>query len=602
MNATTELSKGFFQKFHEHTVPPGFQPVLQVLETRAMTGNATSFRVRLSDGIFSYSTCALAAPLGDRFLADGLTEGNGIIRVTECKTSEGTKRSFIIMDYELLDINSPVIGQPQAHSGNPQDYAGIENHQLAPNRAVKRGTSPDANQPLRKRQPSGNIPQYDKTDISLITPYINKWRICGIISAKENIKDIKNARGAFRVFSFTVTDKEGYAIRVSAFGEQAEKFHPLIENDKAYYISGGGGGSVRAANKQWNSTGHDYELTLSRESDVVPCTDITMSQTKFKINAIPLQNIAQHISECVDVVGIVERVSEVTQVTARADQRQLNKRDIYIVDDSAIEACLTLWGDHALEFDASNVGEVVAFKGVVVKEFGGGITLSSVSGTVIKNNPGGVAASRISGWNTDRKVSGAEIKSISSTFADGGASSFERELRLIGIAVQHHIGRDTDRGAYFNVKAMISSVRSENAIYQGCPTEGCKKKLTGDAGQYRCEKCNRTFDTCKNILMLSVELADFSGTAWATIFEEQATKLLNLDSEHLAQLQKEDASAYTEILEGLRFRHYNIRVRVKYDMFNDQQQMRWTIYDMKPVPHERCMSLYSEAIEKCESI
>lgn len=74
-------------------------------------------------------------------------------------------------------------------------------------------------------------------------------------------------------------------------------------------------------------------------------------------------------------MGIVERVSEVTQVTARADQRQLNKRDIYIVDDSAIEACLTLWGDHALEFDASNVGEVVAFKGVVVKEFGGSLIL-----------------------------------------------------------------------------------------------------------------------------------------------------------------------------------------------------------------------------------
>lgn len=58
---------------------------------------------------------------------------------------------------------------------------------------------------------------------------------------------------------------------------------------------------------------------------------------------------------------------------------------------------------------------------------------------------------------------------------------------------------------------------------------------------------------------------------------------------------------------------FNFRVRVKYEMYNvmnnfyvflkkkffkDQQQMRWSVYEIKPVPVERCKSLYLEIIEK----
>lgn len=34
------------------------------------------------------------------------------------------------------------------------------------------------------------------------------------------------------------------------------------------------------------------------------------------------------------------------------------------------------------------------------------------------------------------------------------------------MAVQNHIGQDADRGAYFNVKAMVNSIKTENAFYQ----------------------------------------------------------------------------------------------------------------------------------------
>lgn len=40
--------------------------------------------------------------------------------------------------------------------------------------------------------------------------------------------------------------------------------------------------------------------------------------------------------------------------------------------------------------------------------------------------------------------------------------------------------------------------------------------------------------------MLSVELADFSGTTWATIFDDKATTLLGITGAQLAELHEND--------------------------------------------------------------
>lgn len=113
-----------------------------------------------------------------------------------------------------------------------------------------RGPSPsDSRQPLSKRQPALNKPGI--VPISLITPYcnkyiffnfsiifinqncfaINRWRICGIVTGKDpQIKEVNSARGNFRVFGFIITDQAGNSIRVSVFGETADKFFPIIQN------------------------------------------------------------------------------------------------------------------------------------------------------------------------------------------------------------------------------------------------------------------------------------------------------------------------------------------------------------------------------------
>lgn len=166
------------------------------------------------------------------------------------------------------------------------------------------------------------------------------------------------------------------------------------------------------------------------------CTDTQISEPKFKLNIVPLNRITENSGHLIDILAIVDRVAEITQViylkynfyinfnfkvVTRKDSKQLNKRDIYLVDQSGVEVALTLWGDRATEFDSSHVGEVIGIKGCAVREFNGSFTLSPSSGAVIKLNPEDPATNKLYLWHREQRPS-IEIKTLSNSLSDTGSS------------------------------------------------------------------------------------------------------------------------------------------------------------------------------------
>ncbi|CAK5063340.1 unnamed protein product [Meloidogyne enterolobii] len=576
-----KLSHCFFQYFFDDKVPNGYQPILQVLQIRPLQGQ-NQLRARLSDGIFAYAGCVVTNLISARFQADQLSTNNGIIQVTKWKrTFTSGKIVFNMLDYNLISLEFPVIGNPQAHSGNPEEYRNYMQNQsdflqhtptkTEPENAwgtssAKRGrnnSSPER-QPLTKRQPNASA-MPGIVPIGLITPYCNKWRICGIVSSKDpQIKEFTNAKGKFRVFGFVLTDQSSSSIRISAFSEVADKYFPMLENGQAYYVSGGArAGSVKAANKQFNNTGHDYEIVLDRDSEIVYCND-KFEPPKLRLKPVHLVNIPQHANECVDVQAVVERVGEPTQVMSRKDQRLLDKREVFLVDKSGTEICLTLWNEMVQSFEVEP-GKVIGIKGAVVREFNGGFSLSNTTGTQIIEDPEGDFTRQLYQWYRDQKPL-QEIKSL--TIKTDFATVIERDLRLIGPLLQHGIDRDSEKGQYLYIKGMVNAVKTEQAIYQACPVKGCRKKLQMEGNQYRCEKCNQTFDNYSNILMLQLEVADFTGTVWMTMFDELATSLLETSADELAQLQRDDHYRFDAIFNKIRFHDFVFRIRAKYEIYN----------------------------------
>jgi ssDNA-binding replication factor A large subunit len=94
----------------------------------------------------------------------------------------------------------------------------------------------------------------------------------------------------------------------------------------------------------------------------------------LKLNLMPLSDIKHHPNECVDVLAVVDKVDDISEVTARATQQLLKKRNVTLVDQSCTAVTMTLWANQASSFGSENTGRILAIKGASVREFNGNHT------------------------------------------------------------------------------------------------------------------------------------------------------------------------------------------------------------------------------------
>ncbi|VDK45473.1 unnamed protein product [Anisakis simplex] len=625
MLTVKDLTSDFFQKFFTNDPTCPKSPVLQVIEARMLKNPVENrHRFRLSDGVFHYSTCTHTPALFDRVEADKLSEGHPVIRVlqyskkmTKSERAPQGRLTVTIDDYEVLGSDLPVLGQPVAHSGNESDFKGLNVQNVIQHQEQQNGnaTVHQGKHHLQKlsslllllwnQNPTtpnkgGSFGGQNITPIRLITPYVNKWRICGVVTAKEELRVIRTAqRGELKVFNFEITDEEGGCIRVAAFAEMAEKFYAMIQKGSMYYVMNG---NVKQANKRFNTTGHDYELSVRQDTDISPCVDRSMiAEPKMKLSIVPLSAVPARAGQCIDVLAIIDQISELQQVTQRSTGALLDKRDIHLIDTSGTVVVLTLWGEQAKKNDTDLLHQVVGIKGASVREYNGSYNLSAMNSTRIEVNPDCTESRALYVWFREKRPS-IETKYVTSTVLSGDA--YARDLHVIGIAKDLNFGQEEPKGAYFNVTAMISSIKTDGALYKSCGTNGCKKKVIEFENGYRCEKCDLTLDSYKYVLLLSMEIADFSGLHWVTVFEEKAYKLLNKTAEELGNfLDHDQLDEYNDAFSAIRFRQYTFRIRAKSEViFQDAQRIKWTVFDVHPVDYDKYANELTKAIEKLESL
>ncbi|EJW86244.1 hypothetical protein WUBG_02846 [Wuchereria bancrofti] len=608
-----DLSRGFIREICE-TNTGEERPVIQVLEARPLVNSqaesaseAQYFRFRISDGMFSYNSCLNQASITERIKTDALDQGNPVLRIKyTIKTAQ--KPLLRIMDYEILGRDLPVFGNPVHHSGNPSDYRGLNPNANMHNtrlelRSPQKGSSTSGqNAPLRCSGSSSrrlaNLVGQNLTPIKLITPYVNKWRICGVVTAKEDLRNIRTVRRDMKVFNFELTDEEGGCIRIAAFDDVAEEFYSIIQKGSMFYVSGG---TVKQANKRFNTTGHDYEITIRSDSEVSPCLDREkIEQPKLSLSIVRLCNVANHVGESIDIIAIVEKVNDIMQVTARNTGTQLEKRDIVLIDTSETEITLTFWGEQARLYDKEIEGQTIGIKGTFVKEFNGNLSLSTASSSRIELNMDCAETASLYKWYRETRPS-VQARNLTTTGLT--ADSYGRDLRIIRLSEFCGLGRDSEKGTLFNITAMISSLKADGALYKSCGTNGCKKKVIEINNQYRCEKCDITLDKYKYVLLMTMEISDFSGSHWVTVFEDKAVKLLKSDAEQLGQLLDNDLlDEYNEVFNAVRFREYTFRIRAKSEFYNGEEKIKWSVFDINEVNHDKYIDELTRAVSKLEKL
>ncbi|XP_051147920.1 replication protein A 70 kDa DNA-binding subunit B-like [Andrographis paniculata] len=414
-----------------------------------------------------------------------------------------------------------------------------------------------------------------------LNPYQGYWTIKVRVTNKGNMRSYRNSRGEGFVFNVELTDEDGTQIQATMFNEAARKFFDKFQMGKVYYISKG---SLKVANKQFKTVQNDYEMTLNENSQVEEASDESTFIPETKFNFVPIDELSPYVNgrELVDVIGVLQNVSPTMSIRRKSNNESIPKRDITIADETKKTVVVSLWNDLA-----TNVGQelltmadkspIVAIKSVKVGDFQG-VSLSALSKSLVVINPETPEAKKLRSWfdsegkDTCLDAAGA---GLSPALKGGARSMYSDRVPLAHITGNPTLGED--KPAFFCIKAYISFIKSDQAMwYRACKT--CNKKVTDAVGSgYWCEGCQKNEQDCSLRYVMVVKVSDASGEAFLSVFNDQAEKIMGCTADELHELRSQEDGAYEMRLKEALWGGHVFRVSVRPHEYNNEKRQRITV-------------------------
>lgn len=594
-----QLSEGAVSRMLEGTdgVSSVSDPVCQILSfKRLQSANGTSdrYRVVLSDGKY-YVQAMLASQL-KHLVESGAIDRNVVVRVTQYSANTVQNRKILIL--LGLDVLSEALPN---RLGNPQNLDTVvkgdpDAKPTAPSVGAQALAGPHAGGAAAGAsrgvvKSSSGLPVYP---IEGLSPYQNKWTIKARVTLKSDVKHWSNARGDGKLFSVHLLDESG-EIRATAFNDAVDRFYPVFQENKVYFISKA---KVQIAKKQFSTLPNEYEITLESNSEVEECADASnVPEVKYEFTPLD-QLMSIEPNQTTDVITILDSYTDVSEIVSKATQRPIKKRELTLIDSSGMSVRMTLWGQTAEKFESTIAGEekpVLAFKGVKVSDFGGR-SLSMFSSSTMSVNPDLPESHGLRGW-FDNEGSSAQIRNFTRGDAGGASSGVAggamrpNERRTLAQVRDQALGDSYERPDYFNTRATILYIRPNNLYYPACPGDNCNKKVIDEGDGWRCEKCDRSYPAPVYRYIFSANIADYTGQIWISGFNEVGEGLLGMPANELDAIRNENEGEFKGVLMRAVGRVMHFSCRAKKETFNDTERVRYTAtqavgIDFKAAAHE----------------
>jgi replication factor A1 len=127
---------------------------------------------------------------------------------------------------------------------------------------------------------------------------------------------------------------------------------------------------------------------------------------------------------------------------------------------------------------------------------------------------------------------------------------------------------------WFSVKATILYVKKDNVAYPACQTESCNKKVVEiNPGEWRCEKCDKTWDRPDYRYIMSVNVGDHTGQLWLSCFNECGLQIMGVPANDLMAMREEGETTKEEgLFNDANCKSFIFKCKAKMDTFQDQQR------------------------------
>ncbi|XP_027333073.1 replication protein A 70 kDa DNA-binding subunit B isoform X2 [Abrus precatorius] len=437
-----------------------------------------------------------------------------------------------------------------------------------------------------------------------LNPYQGNWTIKVSVTSKGNMRTYRNARGEGCVFNVELTDEDGTQIQATMFNDAARKFFDKFVLGKVYYISKG---TLKVANKQFKTVQNDYEMTLNENSEVeeVDGEASFVPETKFKF--VPIDQLGPHVNktDLVDVVGVVKNVSSTMSIRRKSDNEGIPKRDITIADETKKTVVVSLWNELATNIgqellDIADKSPVVAIKSLKVGDFQG-VSLSTISKSAVLINPDIPEAKKLRSWYDfeGKDASMDSVGSGSSPISNNGIRSvYSDRVSLSHIISTPMLG--DGKPAFFSIRGYINFIKADQAMwYRACKT--CNKKVTESIGSgYWCEGCQKNDEQCSLRYIMVAKVADATGEAFISVFNEEAEKIVGCSADDLDNLRSQEGedNPYQLKLKQATWVPHLFRVSVTQNEYNNEKRQRITARAVVPVDFAAESRVLLEEISK----
>ncbi|GAA5868477.1 hypothetical protein JCM8547_006286 [Rhodosporidiobolus lusitaniae] len=612
--------------YHSEDESAAVEPVLQVLSVKRVNQSGQGvdrYRLILSDGDH-FVQAMLTTALNDAVTGEQpQVQKFSVVKVpTYAVNNVQNRRIVIILSIETLSHETDKIGSPQSveaftpsaaesstsASHDNGAFSGIppkqEDVKPAIGAGAGRGGSNASKTSAAKRNQGGGGAQGQRANANLggspiypiesLSPYQNKWTIKARVTSKSDIRHWQNAKGEGKLFSVNLVDNTG-EIRATGFNQAVDNLYELLQEGQVYLISKA---RVNIAKKQFSNVNNEYEIMFENSTEVqqVDATAEEVPTVKFEFT--PLQELLNLEKDATcDVLGVVTDNGQVSEITAKATQKQIKKRELVLVDRSQYQVRVTLWGRQAESWNEMDSG-IVALKGVKVGDFGGrSLSLSGSSTLVV--DPDVPEAHELRGWYDTQGIT-TSFASFSSAGGSGGPAFTGKsdEFKTLSAVVDENLGMQ-EKPDYFATRATITYVKADNLSYPACPTERCNKKMSMEGeGVWRCEKCESTYPAPQYRYILSMCVNDYTSQIWVSGFNEVGQDVFGKSADEMQQLKEDDEPLFNKAVQAALGKTYNFNIKARADTFGDQTRVRYQINRMVGVDWAKATRELAEQIEK----
>eukprot|EP00741_Cyanophora_paradoxa_P004684 tig00000823_g4546.t1 len=580
------------------------RPTLQVVDIKkvAPTSNALErYRIVISDGVHC-SQGMLATQLNQNVLDETLRLYDVLVLEEHVANLIQNRRVIIVLRYTPVGSAGSGAAPQQQQQQRPAAAQPPRTQPQAP-APTQRSTAPygGAN-PSRPIAQSSGMPSGNFTPISALSPYNARWNIRVRITNKSAIRNWNNQRGSGQMFNIEMLDDQGGEMRATFFTEGVKKWYDVIEVNKVYSIQKG---QIKVADKRFNRTNCEYEMTLDQNSLIELVSDGSAdSIPRINYKFVPIANIENiEANKLVDVLAVVKDVRQLQELKSRKDGKDLIKRDIEIADQSGRAITLTFWGERAKmpEWDELQGRQpVIAVKSCKISDYNGK-SLSTLNDSQVEFDPDRPEAFELRSWWDQNGGAGA-VASLSAAQGGGGGSAIRPTdpRKPLSAVADEGLGLK-EKPDVFVARAYIASIRPDsNHYYPSCPGNNgdCKKKLIFDQsqGRWRCEKCNNWFDAPIYRYILNMGAADHTAAQMISAYDTEGNLIFGISAGELNEIKEANPVQYAQLIQDCLFKRLTMKIRAKSEMWQDESRVKCGVIAAERVNYISDMELICREI------